>query len=72
MTLKKGELENWGAVMDRIGFLIYYSGGKVFPGADKFYVVAMAVGGSSGMEVKIIAIGGYLRTETLKTQSHPG
>lgn len=55
-----------------MGFLIYCSVGKVFPGADKFYVVAKGVGSSSRMEVKVTAIGGYLRTETLKAQSHPG
>lgn len=43
----------------------------MFPGADKFCVVAMGVGGSSGMEVKL-PLGGYLRTETLKAGSHPG
>ena len=44
----------------------------MFPCADKFWVVATGVDGSSGMEVKTIAIGGYLRPEMLKVRSHPG
>lgn len=56
----------------RVGFLIYFSGGRVFAGADKFYVVARAVGGSRGMEVKLIDIGGDLKTEMLKAGSHSG
>lgn len=45
----------------RVGFLIYSSGGRVFAGADKFYVVARGVGGSHGMEVKLIDVGGTSR-----------
>ena len=46
-----------GGYGQRVGFLIYSSGGKVFAGADKFYVVAGGVGGSCGMEVKLILTG---------------
>ena len=42
------------------------------PGVDKFWVVATGINGSSGMEVKTIATGGYLRPEMLKVRSHPG
>lgn len=44
----------------------------MFPDVDKFYGVAIGVRGSSGMEMKIIAIGKYLRTEMLKARSHCG
>lgn len=42
----------------------------MLPGADKFCVVAMGVGGNSGMEVKL-PLWGNLRTEMLKAGSHP-
>lgn len=56
----------------REGFLTDYSGVRMFPSTDKFYVVALGVGGISGMEVKFIAIGEYLRTEMLMARSNPG
>lgn len=50
-----------GGYGQSMGFLIYSSGGRVFAGADKFYVVARGVGGSREMEVKLIDIGGTSR-----------
>lgn len=47
-----------GGYGQRVELLIYYSGGKIFAGADTFYVVAVGVGNCNGMKVKIIAIEG--------------
>ena len=46
-----------GEYGQRVGFSIYYSRGRLFAGADKFYMVVRGVGGIHGMEVKIIDIG---------------
>lgn len=57
MTVKKGELGKKRGYGQRVGFLIYSSGGRVFTGTDTFYVVARGVGGSHGMKVNLTDIG---------------
>lgn len=47
-----------GGYGQRVELLTYYSGGRIFAGADTFYVVAMGIGGCTGVKVKIIAIEG--------------